>query len=57
MREIIKMTIVQILNNAVDDKLLSENIAKKVVLQRNINQNAGLLPNLKKMQPEKQILH
>lgn len=32
--EIIKMTMVQILNSAVDDKLLQENVAKKIVLPK-----------------------
>lgn len=46
--EIIKMTMVQILNSAVDDKLLQENIAKKVVLPKHHKSERRPLTDIEK---------
>lgn len=46
--EIIKMTMVQILNSAIDDKLLHENIAKKVTLPKRHKAEKRALTDLEK---------
>lgn len=46
--ELIKMTLVQILNSAIDDKLLYENVAKKVTLPKRHKPNKRTLTELEK---------
>lgn len=46
--EIIKMTIVQILNSAIDDKLLHDNVAKKVTLPKRHKSEKRALTGLEK---------
>jgi len=46
--EIIKMTIVQILNSAIDDKLLTENVASKVALLKRHKSERRALTDLEK---------
>lgn len=46
--EIIKMTLVQILNSAIDDKLLHENMAKKVILPKRHKAEKRALTELEK---------
>lgn len=46
--EIIKMTLVQILNSAIDDKLLHENVAKKVTLPKRHKAEKRALTELEK---------
>lgn len=46
--EIIKMTLVQILNSAIDDKLLHENVAKKVTLPKKHKAEKRALTDLEK---------
>ena len=46
--EIIKMTLVQILNSAVDDKLVYENVAKKVTLPKRQKSEKRTLTDLEK---------
>lgn len=46
--EIIKMTLVQILNSAIDDKLLHENVAKKITLPKHHKTEKRALTDLEK---------
>ena len=46
--EIIKMTLVQILNSAIDDKLLQENVAKKAALPKHHKTEKRALTDLEK---------
>lgn len=46
--EVIKMTMVQILNSAVDDKLILENVAKKVILPKRHKPDKRALTDLEK---------
>lgn len=46
--EIIKMTLVQILNSAIDDKLIYENVAKKVTLPKHHKAEKRALTDLEK---------
>lgn len=54
--EIIRLTLVQILNSAIDDKLLHENAAKKVTLPKRHKADKRALTELEKKQLRKRIL-
>ena len=55
--EIIRLTLVQILNSAIDDKLLHENVAKKVTLPKRHKAEKRALTELEKESLKKLISH